>query len=66
MLKDKNLIYSLSKPMGVLARRVQQKLDAKKDFRTTKYGSNKNKSTLMGTFVNPLLRDQGSNLGHPP
>ena len=52
--------------MGVLARRVQQKLDAKKDFRTTKYGSNKNKSTLMGTFVNPLLRDQGSNLGHPP
>lgn len=56
MLKDKNLMYSLSKPMEVLARRVQEKLDAEKHFRTMKKGSTKQQAAHAMDGLQPLLR----------
>ena len=54
MLKDKNVMYSLSKPVEVLAKRVQQKLDAEKSFELKESVVNKRKNR-DSTPVSPIL-----------
>lgn len=99
-LKDTETTYTLKKPVEVLAKRVQEKLDVEKvsepkkntaevvktggislttpiepllgspevrnNFRTSKKPSVKPRPGAFDSSSRPLLRDQGSNLGHPP
>lgn len=55
MLKDKKVIYSLTKPVEVLAKRVQEKLDAEKSFEPQKSVGNKGKNRVQDPVSQALL-----------
>ncbi|MCB9805591.1 recombinase zinc beta ribbon domain-containing protein [Candidatus Nomurabacteria bacterium] len=61
-LKDKKVIYSLTKPVEVLAKRVQEKLDAEKSFELKKtFVKQRRNKDLVGVST-ALLHGQDSNL----
>jgi hypothetical protein len=62
VLKDKKVLYTLKKPVEVLVKRVQEKIDAKNNFEPKKSVGNKRKSTPTEVLCPALLRGQGSNL----
>ena len=55
MLKDKEVSYSLTKPVAVLAKRVQERLDAQKKFELQKGLKHKDNLT-SDSKTNLLLR----------
>ncbi len=65
-LKGKNVAYILNEPVEKIAQRVQQKIDAQKEFEPQKIGSTKAQSDPFEIGLRPLLPGQGSNLRPSP
>ena len=61
-LKDEKVIPLLKKPLEVLSKRVQEKIDAEKIFEPVKTLATKRQKTLSGGLCPSLLPRQGSNL----
>lgn len=55
MLKDEKVTYTLTAPIQVLAKRVQQRIDAEKSFEPAKRGSKKGKSDSFESLHPALL-----------
>ena len=66
VLKDGEVAYTLKKSVQKVAERVQQRLDAEINFEPQKTLVEKGSIAPPDTRMASLLRDQGSNLGHPP
>lgn len=62
MLKDKEVIPTLKKPIEVLSKRVQEKLDAENTFEPKKRGVNKRQKDSFESLCPALLPGQDSNL----
>lgn len=61
-LKDQKVAYTLKKPVEVLAKRVQEKLDAKKTLEPKKALGKQELSNGLVSKTDALLRGQDSNL----
>jgi len=55
MLEDEKVGYTLTEPVEVLAKRVQERIDAEKDFRTKKTPANTRVSRASHSKISPLL-----------
>jgi site-specific DNA recombinase len=62
MLKDDIINPTLKKPIEILAKRVQQKIDSENTFELNKDGSVKRQKDSFESLCPALLRRQGSNL----
>ncbi len=62
MLKDDNVVPFLKKPVEILSKRVQEKIDAENNFEPKKHRSNKRQKDSFESLCPALLRDQDSNL----
>lgn len=65
-LKDKKLSYSLKKPVEVLAKRVQEKLDSQKNLEPSKTLAQEGHNGETDPQTSTLLRGQDSNLEPTP
>lgn len=57
ILKDKKVDYQLKKPIEVLSKRVQEKIDAENTFEQKKRGSNKGQKDSFESLCPALLRE---------
>lgn len=62
LLNDRNVVYFLTKPAERIAKRVQERIDAKKFFEPSAMPMNKAQTPTSGGGLRSLLRDQDSNL----
>lgn len=63
VLTDGNIKPNLRMITEIVAKRVQEKLDAEKTFEPRRHGSNKRQKDSFESLCPALLRVQGSNLG---
>ncbi len=57
MLKDDNVVPFLKKPVAVLSKRVQEKIDAENNFEPKKHRSNKRQKDSFESLCPALLRE---------